>query len=401
MTDQPPATILALASYHKGEDFLRECKRQGARVLLLTVESLADADWPRESIDELYHMPDLEDRERLLNGVSFLGRRERIDRVVALDEFDLESAALLREHLRVPGMGETAVRGVRDKLVMRERAAAGGVLEPEFTGVVNDARVGEFLGRVPPPWVLKPRTSASAVGIKKTADPEEVWRTLDALGDRRSHHLLEHYIPGTVYHVDAIVAGGEVRFAEVHGYATPPFDIMHGGGIFASRTLERDSEDASRLRSVQQDLVRAFGIEFAVMHTEFIKGDDGQYRFLETAARVGGANIAEMVEAATGVNLWREWARLEVAQARGAAYEVPTSRRDYAGILVSLARQEWPDTSAYDAPEVVWRMHKRHHAGLIVASPDPERVLALLEEYTARFYHDFHASLPAPDRPTS
>jgi hypothetical protein len=105
------------------------------------------------------------------------------------------------------------------------------------------------------------------------------------------------------------------------------------------------------------------------------------------------------VEAATGVNLWREWARLEVLAARGEPYSVPTRRADYAAVLISLARQEWPDTSSYDAPEVVWRMHKRHHAGLIVASADPARLDSLLTLYMDRFHQDFYASMPAPDKP--
>ena len=78
---------------------------------------------------------------------------------------------------------------------------------------------------------------------------------------------------------------------------------------------------------------------------------------------------------------------------------MPPHRDDYAGIVLSLARQEHPDTSAYTAAEIVRRIQKKHHAGLIVASPDSERVSELLEETVSRFYADFHASAPAPDRP--
>jgi hypothetical protein len=105
-----------------------------------------------------------------------------------------------------------------------------------------------------------------------------------------------------------------------------------------------------------------------------------------------------VVEAATGLNLWREWAALEIAGEDG-GYEVPSHRHEYAGIVLSLARQPEPDTSGYADPEVVYRVHKHHHAGLIVASPDPTRVEELLTSYTARFYQDFHATAPAPDRP--
>jgi hypothetical protein len=103
------------------------------------------------------------------------------------------------------------------------------------------------------------------------------------------------------------------------------------------------------------------------------------------------------VEAATGVNLWREWARIEIAGEHG-TYEPPPVRGGYAGIVLSLARQEEPDMSGYDAPEVVTRIRKHHHAGVIVASADERRVTELLESYTARFYTDFHAAAPPPER---
>jgi hypothetical protein len=395
----PPVTLLPVASYFKGEEFLRECGRLGCRVHLLTREKLRGEGWPRENIHEVHLMPDLHRREDVIHGVAWLARTERIDRVVSLDEFDMELAAALREHLRVPGMGESATLLVRDKLAMRMRAREAGILVPDFVPIINHDRVREFLATVPPPWVLKPRTSASAIGIRKLREADEVWRVVHELGDRQSYHLLERFVRGDVYHVDSIVWGREIEFAEASGYLDPPFEVYHGGGLFCTRTVRRRSREERELRKGNRAVVRALGLERGAVHTEFIRGaEDGRLYFLESAARVGGANIADMVEAATGINLWREWARVEVAEARGEEYALPEARQDHAGVIVSLARQEWPDTSAYADPEVVWRMRKRHHAGLIVASPERERVEALLRSYLERFRHDFHAALPPPSR---
>jgi biotin carboxylase len=389
-------TVLCLASYFKGQEFLRECKRLGCRVLLLTVEKHRDADWPRESIDERFLMPSLSQRDHVINAVSYLARSEFIDRIVALDEFDLEMASTLREHLRIPGMGETTVRYFRDKLAMRIRAQESGIPVPEFVPVLNYERIRAYLATVPPPWVLKPRLSASAIGIKKLERADELWPLLDQLGDRQSFHLLERFIPGNVYHVDSIVSEGEVVFAEAHGYVNPPFQVYHGGGLFATSTLEIGSPEERALRDLNSKVARVLGLVRGVLHTEYIRGDaDGRFYFLETAARVGGAFIVEMIEAATGINLWREWARLEVANARGEKYQPPTARREYAGLVISLARQEWPDTSEYTDPDIVWRLRKRHHVGLIVASRTRARVHELIERYMHRFREEFYTSLPA------
>ncbi len=138
-----------------------------------------------------------------------------------------------------------------------------------------------------------------------------------------------------------------------------------------------------------------------VAHTEFIKArKDGRFYFLETSARVGGAYLVELVQAATGVNLWVEWAKIEIAGSEG-QYEPPISSQDYAGIIISLARQEHPDTRGYNDSEIIWRLDHRHHVGLIVVSNEPSRVELLLDSYAPRFYSDFYATQPAPDKPAS
>lgn len=400
MSEKRPLTILCIATFEKGQEFMRECKRQGCRVLVVTMERLRDADWPRESVDEFFYLPDDYKLDDVKKGVSFIARTREIDRVVPLDDFDVETAAALREHLRIPGMGDTTARYFRDKLAMRVKARDHGVLVPEFVHALNHARVHEFTNRVAPPWVLKPRSEASAVGIRKVNTSEELWPLLEELGDRQSFYLIEQFIPGDIFHVDSVVWQSEPLFTAVSKYGRPPMTVAHGGGVFMTRTVARESPDAQALEALNQGLLRTLGLVRGVTHTEFIQGGDGRFYFLETAARVGGANIAETVEAARGLNLWREWSRIEVAGEYG-HYELPPVRDDYAGILITLARQEWPDTSAYDDPEVVFRLCKRHHVGLLVASHDAERVEHLLHTYACRILEDYSATLPPADRPTS
>jgi hypothetical protein len=181
--------------------------------------------------------------------------------------------------------------------------------------------------------------------------------------------------------------------AVVSRYGTPPFAVSHGGGVFTTRLVERGSTDDRALQSLSAAVLSAFGLHEGVSHTEYIRAVDGTWYFLETSARVGGAHIADLVEVATGANFWAEWAKIEAAAARAASYAPPADRGDYAGLIVSLARQEQPDTSAYIDAEIVWRLSKRHHVGLIVRSRDQRRVEELLDRYTARFTEDFVAAV--------
>jgi biotin carboxylase len=394
--------IFCISTYEKGQAFMRAAADGGCDVTLLTTHKLADADWPKDVLARFHTMDEGLTPEQVLRQVLRLITHTPIDRIVPLDEFDLESAALVREHLRLPGMGESATRLFRDKLAMRAAARAAGIAVPDFTSVANHDQVWKFLQTTQGPWLLKPRWSASAIGIKKFDRPDEVWPMLEEAGDLASDYLLECFVPGEIYHVEGVSWKGEILFTSPHKYGQPPMQTMHQGGVFTTRTLDRGGEEASGLGVIHAELLRALGMRSGVTHSEFIRAHaDGRFYFLETAARVGGAYIAEVVEFESNVNPWVEWARIEVAALRGVNYELPALRNDYAGSVICLAKQESPDTSAYSDPEVVYRMHKHHHAGLVVRSESPDRVQELLESYGQRFMADFYARMDAPDKPTS
>jgi hypothetical protein len=191
-----------------------------------------------------------------------------------------------------------------------------------------------------------------------------------------------------------------VLFAIASGYGRPPMEVSHGGGIFTTRILDRGTDLARRLVEANAAVMSALGMLRGVSHTEFIVSHaDGTVYFLETSARVGGAHIADLVEAASGLNMWAEWAKVELAGGK-APYTVAPLREDYAGLLVSLAKQERPDMSSYTDPEIVWRMEKSHHAGLIVRSPSHARVGELISSYADRFAADFMAYVPPRSSPT-
>ena len=389
-----PPTFLCLASFYKGDRFLQRCKQEGCTVYLLTVEKLLGEPWPRESIDEVFAVPSFDSRENLTHAVAYLTRTRRIDRIVGLDDFDVEVAADLREHFAIAGHGESAARLFRDKLAMRTTAHALGVRIPDFSALHHHADVTAFLGRTPGPWLVKPRGDASAAGIVKCHTPDEVWRRVHGLGDDQSNHLVEQMVPGDLYHVDSLVDNGRVVFSEVNAYWRPLLDVYQGGGVYATRTLDRSSPDVARLRAINEAVLTGFGLGCGASHTEFMKSHaDGEFYFIETSCRVGGAETATMVEAATGVNLWSEWARLEVCRVAG-GYKLPTLRQGYGGVVISLANCERPDTSAFTDPEIVQRLDLPSHVGFVVASDRPERVEGLLADYMGRIQRDFAAVMP-------
>jgi biotin carboxylase len=400
-----PLNVICLATYFKGADFIRECKAHGCYVVLITKEKMLREDWPRESLDDLIAVPNDAGPALFIDLLAFLARKRQIDRVVALEEFDVVTAALMREHLCLPGLSSSRAKVFRDKLSMAVHAARAGINVPEFVALVNREEVADFMERVPAPWIIKPRSDVSAIGIRKVSEPGEVMRTMDEMNEREnlrersSYYLLARFVAGEVFHVDSVVNDGKVVFAGTNQYGRPPMQVAHQGGAYISRTLERGSNDERALLDANKKLIKALGLERGATHAEFIKSDeDDKFYFLEIAARVGGAYIAEVLEAASGVNLWREWARLELSDGKPST-KIRATRKEYAGIILSLAKQEYPDTASYVDKEIIHRIRKRHHAGLIVRSPELARVNDLLSTYSQRFADDFVAVAPPPERP--
>jgi biotin carboxylase len=401
MNDQ--YTFLCVSSYFKGEDFLIGSKEAGNRVFLITSLKLKDENWPWDHIDDVFYMEEEEDgtwnMDHLIQAVAYKMRSIRFDRFVALDDFDVEKVSRLREQFRIPGMGDTTSRYFRDKLAMRVKAKIEGVPVPAFTALFNDAQINEYTDSVSPPWMIKPRSEASAVGIKKIENKETLWQILDELADDRHKYLLEKFSPGQVFHGDALTYEGKVVFSRISGYLDTPFEVAHDGGIFRSQTLALADPDNKALTALNKKVLKAFGMQYSASHTEFIKSNEtGEYFFLETSSRVGGAHLAEMVEAASGINLWKEWARIENAVAKDETYTVPRDKKKHAGIVVSLSRFEHPDMSVFNDPEVIWKIDKPWHVGVIVATDKFDNVRTRLDEYTERIGRDFHASAPAPEK---
>ncbi|MBK7981305.1 MAG: ATP-grasp domain-containing protein [Ignavibacteriae bacterium] len=393
-------TVLCLASYEKGFDFLIKCKNMGNRVLLVTSQSLMEANWPREFIDEIFFIPDNQNEwnmDVVMKSISYLARTEKIDRIIALDDFDVEKAAKLREHLRIPGMGETTARYFRDKLSMRKKAKEDKINIPDFVHVLNHDEINNFFDTNQPPYILKPRSQAGAIGLKKLFSKEEAWETINNLGDEQSYYLLEQFIEGNIYHVDSIIFNYKLQFTLAHQYALPPFEVAHEGRVFCSRTVKFGSKDEKELLKLNKQVIKSLGLKKGISHSEYIKSKDGKFYFLETSARVGGANLSNLIEESSGINLWNEWAVIENLKDEE-KYVLPEFKKNYGAILISLAKQEFPDLSSFNDKEIAWRLNKKYHAGLVVVSESYDKISELIGNYTKRFYDEFFAYQPIKEK---
>ncbi len=393
-----PMRVLCIAGVVSGRPFMMEAAKRGHKVIVLTSKKGLEAEWPREILEEVVAVPDIFDEKEVRNTIAWVSQRRKIDRIVPMGDWEVEIACMLREHMRVPGMGETTMRYFRDKLAMRMKAHEDKVPVPEFVHVLNHDEVFEYMQRVPAPWVIKPRLAAASMGIKVLHDDQEVWKKIMDLGDKQSGYLLEKYTPGDVYHVDSVVSEREVLFASTSIYGTPMLDLNVKGGIFTTRLIDRKSPDWKALQALNRDVIKSLGLVRGVTHIEYIKDrETGKFFFLEAGARVGAAKIPDVAWHATDICLWYEWAKIETQ----ADYHLPPFREGYAGGAMCLSRYQWPDLSSFNDPEVVWTQKKEWHAGVIVRSDDPARVEQLVNSYAERLARDYMAHVPTKDHKDS
>ena len=396
--------IVCIASEFKGNEFYEECHEAGWHVTLVTRENLLDSPWSWTALSEVKTVSNQATEEDYVRAVTNLAGQHPIHRIVGIDEFDVLTAAKAREHLQIEGMSNSHALRFRDKLRMRHLAEDIGMPCPAFTGVFNPDEINAYLERVPAPWIIKPRTEVNAFGIRRCDTPEQIWESLgefDARNTWRDHpsqFLIEKFVEGNVFHVDSVIENGKIVVCGVSQYGTTPMKVSHSGGVFTTSIVPYKSPERKELEKLNTKLIKGFEHNRGIAHAEFLQSSEtGEFFLLEIAARVGGAYIANVLEQACGFSLWREWAKLTIAT-KEKPYKAPKIRKEYAGITLALAKEEQPDTSHYTDAEIVYRVSKPKHVGLIFHSNKNERVIELMKVYTERISQDFLAVAPVKER---
>ncbi|TJZ66838.1 ATP-grasp domain-containing protein [Chitiniphilus eburneus] len=216
------------------------------------------------------------------------------DRIIARSEYDLLAAAQLRERFDIPGERPAALLPLRDKWLMRERCRTAGLPQPDYWDAATFAHQAPETGR----YLIKPRLEASSTGIV-TGTRAEIAARLAQLDDTGAL-IVEAFVPGDIFHVDGFIAAGRIVTAVTSDYVGDCLNYANGAPLGSAQR----PADAVALALAGRTLA-ALGQRDGSFHFEGIRDPDGHYWFLETAARVGGAGVAETFELKTGINLYQ------------------------------------------------------------------------------------------------
>lgn len=287
-------------------------------------------DQPREALSpglkqylsDYLHVAHMTHEEHVMARVHEWLRGREVDTILANWEPLVLCAARLRERYGMPGMSVDAVRGFRDKQLMKERVAAAGLRVPHSFRVKTVAEVHAAAERIGYPLVLKPISGAGSADTYKIDDRAALDRTLPAM--RHVHEaIVEEYIDGEEFTFDTVSLHGTPQFINVAQYLPKPIIARSEEWVSPVIITVRDLEQAKLAPGLAlgRGVLKALGMGSGFTHMEWFLKPNGEAVFGEVGCRAPGAKLVDQMNYTCDVDLFREWARVMVQGRFGATVE--------------------------------------------------------------------------------
>ncbi len=292
---------------------------------------------PRELKPALFDylaVPRLLDEGDVAARVSTWLRGRSVDRVLANWEPLVLLAARLRERWGVPGMSEDAVRGFRDKQIMKERVAAAGLRVPRSFRVRSEREIWEAVERIGFPVVLKPIAGAGSADTYRVDDRTGLERVLPALR-HVTEASCEEYVTGEEFTYDTLCVGGRPVYENVAAYLPKPIEARSQEWISPVIITVRE-QGQPRLRpgiELGRNVLTALGMGDGFTHMEWFLTPSGEAVLGEIGCRPGGAHLVDQMNYTSDIDLFTEWARV-VCHRR---FEAESSRKYNCAIVFKRA----------------------------------------------------------------
>jgi len=334
-------------------EFVRALHAVGARVSGI-------GERPKESLDpELRHwlfhyeqIGNVTDDAQVERAVRFVQSKVRVDRLEAVVEAHVMTAARVREKCGIPGTSVRTTFLCRDKPAMKEVLREAGLPCAASIGSADLAEIRAFAARVGYPLIVKPRDGAGAAGTARVTNDDELLAALSACGVGGGKSVaIEEFIEGHEGFYDTISIGGRVVHEFITHYYPNVLEAMRTRWISPQfvTTNRVGSEGYQQLRELGQKAITALDIDTSATHMEWFAGPKG-LKFSEIGCRPPGVRTWDLYAAANELDIYKEWA---MAVVHGRPGQSP-SRRFAAGI-VALRPDRDGQIAGYEGLEEVHR----------------------------------------------
>lgn len=304
--------VVAL-SPHFPENFTQfwlRLKDAGAQVL-----GVADAPWEelkpelKAALTEYYRVDDLHKTDDIEQACRhFMAKHGPIQYLESHNEYWLETEAVLRTRLGVPGPNLDTIFQLKRKSQMQKMYEQSGI--PVSPGVLaTSLEVSrELISRTGYPVVAKPDIGVGAAQTYKIESLAE----LQAFWDNKPpmDYFLQGFVKGELHSFDGLVdRDGQVVFCSSHAFHQGIMETVNQDLDLAYHSLRNIPAE---LVEIGQRAVKAFGIRERFFHFEFFRKPDGSWVALEVNMRPPGGPSVDMFNYACDIDLYREWAYVMV-----------------------------------------------------------------------------------------
>lgn len=236
-------------------------------------------------------------------------------RIIIFDEGDLVFAATLRSYFNLYGQTVNSALAYRDKLLMKRYVAEAGISVPTHCEVSSVAATLRFAHEHGYPFVFKPIDGAGSVDTHVFKDEADLRRVLTERDYFNHSHpnnfMVEKFINGDMYHIDGIVYNGEIIVVHPSGYTNTCLEFMNGKPL-GDYMLTVQNPLFVRLNEFSRKVIRSLpSPDSFVFHLEVFHTLADEIVFCEIASRVGGADINLTWKECLGINLRKEFFRLQ------------------------------------------------------------------------------------------
>jgi hypothetical protein len=194
---------------------------------------------------------------------------------------------------------------MRDKALMKRRAQLGGIRVGIFEEAHDKEDVVRFLKRVNQtllkldgdpndPIHLKAFDKAGCLGHRVIRTPDEV----DTIPEEEFPVLMESHLDGWEFAVEAWIYNGKIAFLNISEYVTLGYSVF----VPASPELEKYRP---QIVAQIEKLIKAFDIDFGLIHPEYFVTSDNEMYFGEVAYRPPGFKVFELLERVYGFNAYQ------------------------------------------------------------------------------------------------
>jgi len=304
-----PASVIALmspATYRAGV-FAEAAQRIGLD-LVRAIDLPDDLSGHRRGDLVLDFADDADAVDRILA----FAHEQPVAAILALDDRGALIAAQASAALGLAHNDPGSALAARDKFVMRERLAAGGVPVPRYERFAANIDPATIAGEVDYPCVVKPLLLSGSRGVIRADDPDQFvdafGRTraiLEASGMAATEHfiLVEQFVPGVEIALEGLLTDGALETLALFDKPDPLDGPFFEETIYVTPSrLPAEVQAAVSQRTAEA--ARAIGLREGPVHAELrIDLARGEIWLIELAGRSIGGLCSSVLEFGAGMGL--------------------------------------------------------------------------------------------------